>query len=198
VNYAIIGFGKIGQAIAKAFARRNIEVFVASRRSPETHATIAKSIGPTVITKSLQDALKAEVIFLTVPFGQTKDVSQAALSWAGKIIVDVTNAFGVPPGDLGNRPSSVSVSRDFEGAKLVKGFNHLAAETLAQNPRVKGGRRVVFISSNDEIAAARVMTVAEQLGFAPVNLGRLAEGGLLVQARGNTWAHLIFQDFIKL
>ena len=32
MSYAIIGFGKIGQALAHAFARRNIEVAVASRR----------------------------------------------------------------------------------------------------------------------------------------------------------------------
>ena len=33
--------------------------------------------------------------------------------------------------------------------------------------------------------------------FAPVELGKIGEGGLLVQARGNTWAQLIFQDLVK-
>jgi hypothetical protein len=35
MSYAIVGFGKIGQALAHAFARKNIEVTVASRRAPE-------------------------------------------------------------------------------------------------------------------------------------------------------------------
>ncbi len=35
MSYAIVGFGKIGQALAHAFARKNINVTVASRRSPE-------------------------------------------------------------------------------------------------------------------------------------------------------------------
>ena len=35
MSYAIVGFGKIGQALAHAFARKNIEVTVASRRLPE-------------------------------------------------------------------------------------------------------------------------------------------------------------------
>lgn len=35
MSYAIVGFGKIGQALAHAFARKNIEVSVASRRPPE-------------------------------------------------------------------------------------------------------------------------------------------------------------------
>jgi predicted dinucleotide-binding enzyme len=42
-----------------------------------------------------------------------------------------------------------------------------------------------------------VTTLVEQLGFAPVKLGKLAESGLLVQARGSNWARLIFQDLVK-
>jgi len=38
MSYAIVGFGKIGQALAHAFARRNIDVTVASRRPPEALA----------------------------------------------------------------------------------------------------------------------------------------------------------------
>jgi 8-hydroxy-5-deazaflavin:NADPH oxidoreductase len=35
------------------------------------------------------------------------------------------------------------------------------------------------------------------MGYAAVNLGKLAEGGQLVQARNKTWAPLIFQDVFK-
>ena len=34
MSYSIIGFGKIGHALAKAFARRGIEVSVATTRDP--------------------------------------------------------------------------------------------------------------------------------------------------------------------
>jgi hypothetical protein len=46
MSYAIVGFGKIGQALAHAFARKNIDVTVASRRPPEELAPQAKAIGP--------------------------------------------------------------------------------------------------------------------------------------------------------
>ena len=197
MSYAIIGFGKIGEALARAFARKEIEVAIASRRPPEAHAQLAKAIGPTIIPKSLQDALKAEIVILAVPFGTYKDVAKAAESWRGKIVIDATNAFGVPPEELGDLPSSVAISRALTGARLVKAFNHLPAATLAEDPKVEGGRRVVFLSSDDEGATARVAALAEQLGFAPIGLGRLAEGGLLVQARGRSWAPLIFQDLFK-
>jgi hypothetical protein len=80
---------------------------------------------------------------------------------------------------------------------LVKGFNHLVAATLATDPIVEGGHRVVFLSSDDEDAIAPVADLAKQLGFAPVKLGKLKEGGVLVHARGRTWGQLIFQDLFK-
>ena len=39
--------------------------------------------------------------------------------------------------------------------------------------------------------------LAKQLGFAPVKLGKLDEGGALVHARGRIWGQLIFQDLFK-
>jgi predicted dinucleotide-binding enzyme len=89
------------------------------------------------------------------------------------------------------------VAKAFTGAGLVKGFNHLPAATLAADPAVEGGHRVVFLASDDEDATAAVATLAKQLGFAPVNLGKLSEGGALVQGRDRTWGQLIFQDLFK-
>jgi hypothetical protein len=43
MNYAFIGFGKIGHALGKAFARSGIEVFVATTRDPESFASDAAS-----------------------------------------------------------------------------------------------------------------------------------------------------------
>ena len=197
MSYAIIGSGKVGQALATAFARKGLEVAIASKRSAEALAPIAKAIGPTISPKSLKDAVQADIVLLAVPFGTQKDIAKAAERWQGKIVIDVTNAYGVAPEELGNLPSSVVISQAFPGAKLVKAFNSLPAEVLAEDPNVKGGRRVVLLSSDDEGAATRVATLVEQLGFAPVQLGKLAEGGLLIQARGKTWAQLIFQDFVK-
>ena len=196
MSSAIIGFGAVGRALARAFARKNIQVAVASRRPPEAISPQAKAIGPTVTASSLQDALKAQIVILAVPFGLQNELAKAA-DWQGKIVIDATNAYGVAPDELGGLPSSVVNARALVGSRLVKAFNHLPARTLAQDPDVKGGRRVTFLSSDDDDAASQVAALVEQLGFAPVNLGKLAEGGLLVQARGSTWAQLIFQDLVK-
>ena len=196
MTYAILGFGKVGQALAHAFARKNINVTVASRRSPEELAPQTRTIGPTVTAKSLQEALKADTIILAVPFGEHREVAKALPSWKGKTVIDAMNAL-VPPEELDGLPSSAFVAKSFSGAKCVKGFNHLPAATLATDPIVEGGHRVVFLSSDDEDAIGPVANLVKQLGFAPVKLGKLNEGGALVHARGRTWGQLIFQDLFK-
>ena len=196
-SYAIIGFGKIGKALAKAFARKGIEISVATTRDPESFASDAAEIGPEIIPATLAEAVKADVIFLAVRFESHPDVAKALPDWRGKIIVDVTNAYGVPSEKLRGLPSAKFVAQAFTGGKLVKGFNHLGAAILEQDPAVRGGSRVVFLASDDDGAAAEIGTLAENLGFAAVKLGGLSKGGLLVQAHGNTWGQLIFQDLVK-
>jgi len=196
MSYAIIGFGNIGQALAKAFARTGIEVSVATTRDPESFAADAAAIGPTIIPKTLAEAIKADIVFLAVRYESHPDVAKALPTWQGKIIVDVTNT-RVPPEELGGQPSSKVVAQAFTGARLVKGFNHLLAAVLDQDPAVHGGRRVVFLASDDDGAATEIGALAENLGFSPIKLGGLSEGGLLVQARGNSWGQLIFKDLVK-
>ncbi|WP_114815216.1 NADPH-dependent F420 reductase [Paraburkholderia kururiensis] len=197
MSFSIIGFGPVGQALARAFARQSIEVAVASRRAPDALLPQARAIGPTVSPVTLQDAVQADTLILAVPFWEHRNVAKILPDWQGKTLIDATNAFGVPVEELDGLPSSAVIARAFPGARFVKGFNHLPAHMLAADPKVGGGRRVVFLSSDDEDAGAPVAMLAERLGFAPVWLGSLREGGSLVQARGRNWAPLIFQDLIK-
>jgi len=196
MNYAIIGFGKIGQALAHAFARRNIDVTVASRRSSEALAPQARAIGPTVVARSLREALEADTIILAVPFEQHREVAKALPDWKGKTVIDAMNSLA-PLEEMDGLLSSVYAAKAFSGANYVKAFNHLIAATLATDPVVEGGHRVVFLSSDDEDATAPVAALARQLGFAPVKLGKLDEGGALVHARGRVWGPLIFQDLFR-
>jgi predicted dinucleotide-binding enzyme len=196
MSYAIIGFGKIGHALAKAFARRGIAVSVATTRDPQSFAAEAAAIGPTVIAKTLAEAVKADTIFLAVRFEAHVDVAKALPSWTGKTVIDAMNLFPAPEAPDAATSSAV-VAKAFTGARLVKGFNHLLAATLAADPVTPGGHRVIFLSTDDEDAVAPVAALAKQLGFAPVALGKLNEGGALVHARGRTWGQLIFQDLFK-
>lgn len=120
MNYAIIGFGKIGQALARAFARSGIEVSVATTRDPESFASDAAAIGPGIIPKKLAEAVKADIVFLAVRYESHGDVAKVLPTWKGKTIIDVTNAYGVPPEELGGLPSSKVVEHAFTDGKLVR------------------------------------------------------------------------------
>jgi predicted dinucleotide-binding enzyme len=193
MSYAIVGFGAVGQALARMFAREGIEVAVASRHPPDALAPRANAIGPTIIPRTLEDALEADIVLLAVPFWEHREVAKARVTWNGKIVIDVTNTLD----DLGGVPSTSIMVQALPGARLVKAFNHLPARVLAEDPASNGGRRVIFLASDDEGATATVAAVVERLGYAPVGLGKIAEGGQLVQGRDKSWAPLIFQDLFK-
>ncbi len=197
MTHAIIGFGAVGQALARAFARKEIEVIVAARRPAEALLAQAQAIGPAVRPEPLAEAVKADTVILAYPFPQHGEVARVAPSWKGKLVVDATNAYGTPLAEFGGLTASAFAARQFSGARFVKGFNHLPAAKLSDDPDVNGGRRVIFIAGDDGDALNDGAALMERLGYAPVSLGSLAEGSPLTSARGNAWSPLNFQDFVK-
>lgn len=197
MKYAIIGSGKIGTALARVFARKNIDFAIANSRGPETLASLREELGPSVYPQSIEEACKAEIIFLAVPFPAHKDLAKRFKKWKGKIIVDTTNTFHVAPEELGGVLSSEIVSRAFAGARLVKGFNHLPAAQLGTNSSSNGQRQAVFLSSNDADASATVASLVTQLGFAPVELGKLEEGGVPLHVVRGQPGGLLFQNLVS-
>ncbi len=198
MKHAIIGSGNIGTALARLFAQKNFAVAIANSRGPETLASLTRELGASVSACSVQDAVEAETIFLAVPFPAHKDVAKLSKDWQGRIIVDATNALRVPPAELGGRLSSEIVAQAFVGARIVKAFNHLPASQLGSNPSVNGQRQVVFVSSNDAEASASVAAIATQLGFAPVELGKLAHGGAALHVVNGQPGGLLFQNLVSL
>jgi len=196
LSYAIIGTGTVGSTLAAFFAKAGIEVALANTKGPEAVKPLASKLGRSVVAKSRDDALKADVIFFAVPFIQFKNVASALSDWTGKIVIDVTNAFKLPAEvmetELNGRLSSEVNAERVPGAKLVKAFNQLPMNVLS-SPVPAGGRRVVFISSDDADASAKVARLAEELGFAPIQVGKIGVGGRLIQV-GNA---LVFQDLIR-
>jgi predicted dinucleotide-binding enzyme len=201
MQYAIIGSGQIGAALARAFAHVNIEIIIANTRGPGSLASLTKELGRSVVPLSIQDAYNADMIFIAVPFRAHKDVAKQFKQWNDKIVVDVTNTLDLTSKEredlLGGQLSSEVVSKAFVGARLVKAFNHLPAKLLGANPPVEGQRQAVFLSSNDADASAAVAAVATKLGFAPIELGRLDQGGVPLHAVDGRPGALLFQNLVK-
>lgn len=194
MKYAIIGSGNIGAALARVFARKNVKVGIANTRGPASLAALAKQLGGSVVPQSLRESCEAEIIFLAVPFSAYNDVAKQRKQWNGKIIVDTMNTFHTRPDELKGRLSSELVSEAFAGARLVKGFNHLPAEQLGVGLSLPSQRQAIFLSSNDTDASKAVAELASELGFAPVELGRLDRGGVALHLVGGRPGGLLFQN----
>lgn len=198
MNYAIIGSGHIGSALARHFAHRKIPVALANTRGPASLTALAQEFGETVVPTPLADALKADGIILAVPFASFESVARSHPRWQGKIVIDAMNAFGIPPEKFGDSTSSQFVARAFPGAHVVKAFNHLPAAILAGDPAENGGRRVIFVASDDEAAGDIVANLAEQLGFAPIKVGKLGDVGPLLDVRGPALGTLLLQNLVNV
>lgn len=194
MTYSIIGSGNVGTALARQFTRSGIPVSIANSRGATSLSALASELGNNVTAVSLEDALRAEVIILAVPFMAHSTIAAAAPDWAGKTVVDAMNTYGVPPELLAGRASSDVVASAFTGANVVKTLNQLPAKLLATDPVEGGGRRVMFVAGNDAGATAAIVELVANLGFAPVTLGKLNEGGVLLEKGGP----LVLQNLIKL
>jgi len=183
VQYAIVGTGSIGGVLAQRFSDHHVPALWANTRGPESIDVTELSASITPAT--LDTALDADVIILAIPFLQVRELGGRLADWSGKIIVDTTNAFLVPNSEqiLGGRLSTEFNAEAFPGAAVVKSFNQTAARQLAEKRPPEVGRRVVFVSSNDPAASAAVAGLCTDLGFAPIELGRINDGGVLIQAR---------------
>ncbi|WP_326948920.1 NAD(P)-binding domain-containing protein [Amycolatopsis sp. NBC_01307] len=189
---AIIGSGNIGSALARLFARAGVEVSIANTRGPES----LPSFGAGVHAVPLEETLESDVLFLAIPFTAVERFGKSRPDWTGKTVVDTTNAYYAPNADeiLQGRLSTHYVAEQLPGAEVVKAFNQLPSGTLAAEPAPGPGKRVVFIATDAPAAGDRIADLAVALGFAAVQLGRIDEGGRLIQAQNA----LVLRNFVEL
>ena len=185
MKIGIIGAGAIGTTIAKQLTKAGYEVVISNSRGADTLKDKVKQIGGNIIAGSVQEAAEADVVFLAVRWEHVQEVL-STISLEGKILIDVTNA-GLPEfiaAEPGSKTSSEVVSQWAKGAKVVKAFNTLFAQVLAENPQTNGGRRVIFYSGNNDDAKEMVSGILNRMGFAGIDLGSLHEGGKLQRFPG--------------
>lgn len=194
MTYSIIGSGNVGTALARQFTRAGIPVSITNSRGAATLSSLVSELGNNVTAVSLDDALRADVIILAVPYMAHPAIAAAMTDRAGKTIIDAMNTYGVPPDLLAGRASSELVAAAFGGANVVKTLNQLPAKLLAADPAEAGGRRVMFVAGDDADATATVVELVARLGFAPLMLGKLNEGGVLLEKGGP----LVLQNLVKL
>jgi predicted dinucleotide-binding enzyme len=184
MKIGIIGAGHIGANAAKLFAGAGHEVAISNSRGPETLKDLAAELGENVRAVSAEEAARfGDVVFVSIPFGKYKDLPAEALN--GKLVIDSNNYYADRDGnyaelDEGTTTSSELLAGHLEGARIVKAFNTIWFEHLKSQGNTDlapEDRRVIFIAGDDERAKETVAKLIDDIGFAAVDTGTLAEGG---------------------
>ncbi|WP_159618737.1 NADPH-dependent F420 reductase [Arthrobacter zhaoguopingii] len=201
MSVGIVGGGTVAQAVARHASAHGYHVTISNSRGPETLRELAHSLGDNVTAGSVPDALAADMVILALPFSEVPKVGNLRAGWTGTIIVDATNQYASPTRDgnaeranIGDLTGSEWVAGNFPGAAIVKAFNAMFGRFISSSPIHPEGRQVVLCAGDDESTNGKFTTFAERLGFAPVLLGGLREGGSLIQLDGAlSGKHMLLQ-----
>jgi predicted dinucleotide-binding enzyme len=201
MRFGTIGAGTIAQALARHLISAGYSVTLSNSRGPATLTDVVCSLGPLALAGTVAEAAQADIVFLTVPWPQIPAALAGLQDWEGRILVDATNVFTYADGkpgiaDLGEQTGSEITAAHAPGARVIKAFNTLYAKYIEPSPRHGAGRQVVFYAGDDADAKATFHTLLDQIGFAPVDIGTLRDGGPLMDVNGGPLSalHVLKQD----
>lgn len=197
-SIGIIGAGHIGATFARALARRNIPAILSNSRGPESLQALVQSIGPSIRAGTREQAAAQPIVLVAVNWSKLPAALSGLADFAGRVVIDSNNPIEAPlfnPIDLHGRTSSEVFADLVPGAHVVKAFNHLNPRLLIDDPAERGGRRVLFLAGDDNRAKNQVSALIDELGFAAIDLGELAEGGRLTQFPGGPLPSLELVQF---
>jgi 8-hydroxy-5-deazaflavin:NADPH oxidoreductase len=184
MKIGVIGAGHIGANAARLFVKAGHEVAISNSRGPQTLESLVEELGDNATAVSVEQARDfGDVVFISIPLGKYTDLPVEG--WENKIVIDSNNYYperdgNIPELDSGKTTSSELLLQHLPGARLVKGFNtiwfeHLKSQGNTDLPLEE--RRAIFIAGDDSDAKAVVAKLIEDIGFAAVDTGFLAEGG---------------------
>jgi predicted dinucleotide-binding enzyme len=188
-KFGIIGAGNIGQTVARHLLKAGYDVILSNSQGPGSLKETINALGNGAVAGTVKEAADADIVLLSLPWSQISTLT-GVTDWSNKIVIDATNHFiSYAPefkvANLGIKASSEIVAEYVPGALVVKAFNTLPFKVLALDPKEGNGKRVLFISGNHAEAKSAVAAMIEQLGFAVIDLGDLAHGSKLQQAKGS-------------
>lgn len=186
MRVALIGAGRMGQAVARLALAAGHEVVLANSRDPDSLNELTATLGSGASAATVADAVAgADLVVLGTPWGKTKEAVSAVADWHGKIVIDGTNNRAGPEiFDIGGIPSSTLVASYMPGARVVKAFNHNAIHIWSEALAKRSQANALYVSGDDAEAKKVVSGFIADLGGEAIDAGDLATGGSLYGAGG--------------
>lgn len=175
MNVLILGAGNMGSALAGQLSRAGHAVRITAR-SPDKAQAVAAATGAQAVSAD-QALAGSDVVILATGYADAVPALQSLGSLDGKVVVDITNPLTADYMGLtlGHDTSAAEeVARAIPGAQVVKAFNTLFAQVLADGPAFAGGQVApVFYAADSEPAKQAAKALIESIGFKPVDAGAL-------------------------
>ncbi len=159
MQIAIIGKGNVGSALGRGLERAGHNVTKVGRE-PRAVADAART---------------AELVILAVPFSEVdKAVAEIGSAADGKPLVDVTNALTKEMQlAVGHTTSGAEeLQKKLPKARVVKAFNTVFAANM-DTGHADGEPLTALVAGDDQHAKERVLDIARDIGFDPVDAGPL-------------------------
>ena len=198
MTIGIIGAGSIGTAFARRLAQVDIPAILSNSRGPDSLADLVTDIGGSVRAGTRSEAAAQDLLLVAVNWPKLPAALAGLPDFGARVVIDANNPIVAPPfqlAELHGRLSTEVFAEYVPGARVVKAFNHLPAKVLAGEPRMSGGRRVLFFAGSDASAKAEVAALIDKLGFWGIDLGQLNEGGRVINVPGGS---LAVQNLVRL
>ncbi|MEO6117855.1 MAG: NAD(P)-binding domain-containing protein [Methylotenera sp.] len=187
MNITIIGAGNMGSAFAKQLTRAGHKVAVTSRNMEKARAVANANPGTTAIATA-NAATQADVVLLATSFGDAVSALKSIGDLTGKVIIDITNPLTADYMGLtiGHSTSAAEeIAKAVPEAEVVKAFNTLFAQVLAEGADFGNGETVsVFVASDSVRAKQTAKVLAESMGFIVIDAGGLKNARYLEPLAG--------------
>lgn len=182
MKIGIIGTGNMGRSLGILWAERGHNVFFGSRDAAKG-SSIAKEAGHSISGGTNDEAATfGDVLLYTARGVAPPSVLSSVDLLNAKVVIDCNN-WNIPEG-YAYEPIVESLAEklatDLPNAYVVKAFNTMAQEVFELSPSpLKDYQVSCFICSDNEQAKATVTSLAEEIGFAPVDCGVLRNARML-------------------
>lgn len=186
MNITVIGAGNMGSGLVKQLSKAGHRVTVTARDLDKARALAGTF--PNVTAVATAQALgNSEVVFVATGFADAVAALQSLGDLSGKVVVDITNPLTADYMGLtlGHSTSAAEeIASALPGAQVVKAFNTVFAQVLANGPELDGQRVPVFYASDSEQARQTVRVLIESMGFLSVDAGPLRNARYLEPVAG--------------
>lgn len=187
MNITLIGAGNMGSGFAKQLTQAGHTVRITARDPDKAQALAASLPGATALPAA-QALGDAQVVIVATGYAAAVPALQSLGDLSGRVVIDITNP--LTPDTMGltlghSTSAAEEIAKAVPGAHVVKAFNTVLAQVLADGPAFAGGQTVpVFFAGDDAGAKATVQALIASLGFTPVDAGGLQNARYLEPVAG--------------